>query len=310
MIKVIDLTKAYGDRIAVDRVNFSIEAGKIIGFLGPNGAGKTTTMRMLTGFIPSTDGKIHIGDYDLDTHPLEAKKLIGYLPENVPLYTDMTVLEYLGFMAEIRQVKKNRNACMETLEKVQLENRANSLIGSLSKGMRQRVGLAQAILHNPPVLILDEPTVGLDPAQISEIRKLIQSLGEQHTILLSTHILPEVQQVCDRVLIINKGKLVAEDTPEQLQKQLHGNLCVKVEIANLNQEIISTMEQLPDVLSARETAPNWLEITLQADTEIRPHIIRELVQNGAEILEFKHSVMDLEQIFLELTREELPAETN
>lgn len=310
MIKVTNLTKAYGDRIAVDRVNFSIEAGKIVGFLGPNGAGKTTTMRMLTGFIPSTEGNIRIGDYKLDTHPLEAKKLIGYLPENVPLYTDMTVLEYLGFMAEIRQMKNKRNACMETLEKVQLENRANSLIGNLSKGMRQRVGLAQAILHNPPVLILDEPTVGLDPAQISEIRKLIQSLGEQHTILLSTHILPEVQQVCDRVLIINKGKLVAEDTPDQLQKQLRGNLCVKVEIANLNQELISSAEQIPGVLSARETAPNWLEITSQADTEIRPRIIRELVQNGAEILEFKHAVMDLEQIFLELTREELPAETN
>ena len=159
-------------------------------------------------------------------------------------------------------------------------------------------------------MILDEPTVGLDPAQISEIRKLIQSLGNQHTILLSTHILPEVQQVCDRVLIMNKGKLVAEDTPDQLQKQLHGNICLQVEIANLNQEIISSVEQIPGVLSARRTGTNCLEITSQTDSEIRPRIIRELVHNGAEIFEFKHTAMDLEQIFLELTREELPADTN
>ena len=222
MIQVEGLTKDYGARLAVDNLTFHANKGEIVGFLGPNGAGKTTTMRILSGYMPPTAGRALIAGYDVVEQSLEVRKRVGYLPETVPLYQDMTVFDYLKFMAELRRVSEVESRVEDVLEMVHLEERIDSYIASLSKGMRQRVGLAQALLHEPDVLILDEPTIGLDPVQIIEVRNLIQELGKEHTVLLSTHILSEAQQICNRVLIINKGKIVAEDTPQRLQEHLIG----------------------------------------------------------------------------------------
>src|SRR5512138_826175 len=222
MIQVNGLTKDYGARRAIDNLTFDAEQGEIVGFLGPNGAGKTTTMRILTGYMPPTDGTATVAGYDILEESLEVRKRVGYLPETVPLYNDMTALEYLKFMADLRRIPDAEERAYETLEGVNLEDRANSYIGTFSKGMRQRVGLAQALLHRPEVLILDEPTIGLDPAQILEVRNLIREIGQDRTIMLSTHILSEAQQVCNRVMIINNGRIVAEDTPEHLQARVTG----------------------------------------------------------------------------------------
>ena len=205
MIRVENLTKDYGSRRAISNLNFEAEQGEVVGFLGPNGAGKTTTMRILTGYMPPTDGTAIVAGYDVVEESLEVRKRVGYVPETVPLYTDMTAVDYLEFMADLRRIPNSKERAYETLKMVGLESRAESYIGSLSKGMRQRVGLAQALIHQPEVLILDEPTIGLDPAQVVEVRNVIKSIGKQRTVLLSTHILSEAQQICDRVLIINKG---------------------------------------------------------------------------------------------------------
>src|SRR5581483_2137350 len=220
MIRVEGLTKDYGARRAISNLNFEAKQGEIVGFLGPNGAGKTTTMRILTGYMPPTDGSALVAGFDVVDESLEVRKRVGYLPETVPLYTDMTAYDYLKFMADLRQIPDSSERADEALEMVGMESRANSFISSLSKGMRQRIGLAQALIHRPEVLILDEPTIGLDPGQVVEVRKLIREIGKERTVLLSTHILSEAQQICDRVLIINKGKIVAEDTPENLQSRL------------------------------------------------------------------------------------------
>ena len=223
MIQVNGLTKDYGARRAIDNLTFDAKQGEIVGFLGPNGAGKTTTMRILTGYMPPSDGTATVAGYDVVEESLEVRKRVGYLPETVPLYDDMTALEYLKFMANLRRVPNPEERAFETLEGVNLAERADSYIGTFSKGMRQRVGLAQALIHQPEVLILDEPTIGLDPAQVVEIRSAIREIGKDRTVLLSTHILSEAQQICDRVLIINKGKIVTEDTPENLQSRLVGS---------------------------------------------------------------------------------------
>src|SRR5512140_538802 len=222
MIQVNGLTKDYGARRAIDNLTFDAEQGEIVGFLGPNGAGKTTTMRILSGYMPPTDGTAAVAGYDVVAESLEVRRRVGYLPETVPLYSDMTAFEYLKFMADLRQLPDAEERAEEALEMVGLENRSESYISSLSKGMRQRVGLAQALIHHPEVLILDEPTIGLDPGQVVEVRKISREMGKQRTVLLSTHILSEAQQICDRVLIINKGKIIAEDTPENLQASLVG----------------------------------------------------------------------------------------
>src|SRR5512142_3213658 len=222
MIQVEGLTKDYGSRRAIDNLTFNAEKGEILGFLGPNGAGKTTTMRILTGFMPPSSGKATVAGFDVFEQSMETRRRIGYLPESVPLYTEMTVWSYLNFMAELRGVKDREDHVEDVMEAVQITDREDQLIGKLSRGYRQRVGIAQALVHNPEVLILDEPTVGLDPKQIIEVRDLIKNLAGNRTIILSTHILPEVQQICTRVLIINKGKIVAEDTPERLTAALQG----------------------------------------------------------------------------------------
>ena len=222
MIQVNGLTKYYGARRAIDNLTFDAEQGEIVGFLGPNGAGKTTTMRILTGYMPPTDGTAVVAGYDVVEESMEVRKRVGYLPETVPLYEDMTALDYLKFMADLRRIPNAEERAYETLEGVNLHDRADSYIGTFSKGMRQRVGLAQALIHRPEVLILDEPTIGLDPAQVVEMRNVIREIGKDRTVLLSTHILSEAQQICDRVLIINKGQIVTEDTPENLQSRLVG----------------------------------------------------------------------------------------
>ena len=230
MIRVEGLTKDYGSRRAVDNISFHAEKGEILGFLGPNGAGKTTTMRVLTGYMPPSSGKAEIAGFDVIEQSLEVRRRVGYVPETVPLYPDMTVSDYLKFMADLRRVPNADDRVDEVMVLVNIEDRARGYIGNLSKGLKQRVGLAQALIHQPDVLILDEPTIGLDPAQIIEVRNLIRDLGKEHTVMLSTHILSEAQQVCDRVLIINKGKIVAEDTPERLQARLAGVQKVLVKV--------------------------------------------------------------------------------
>ena len=232
MIEVEHLTKRYGTVTAVDDVSFRVNKGEILGFLGPNGAGKTTTMRVLTGYMPATDGRAAVAGYDVFDQPIEAKQRTGYLPETPPLYPDMTVREYLHFVAKIKGVApKDRAARVDqVMARTWVTDMANRACGKLSKGYRQRVGLAQALIHNPDVLILDEPTAGLDPKQIIETRRLIKELAGDHTIILSTHILPEVEQTCQRVVIINKGRVVAEDTPENLTRRLHGSATMFVQV--------------------------------------------------------------------------------
>src|SRR5512136_787548 len=230
MIRVEGLTKDYGARRAISDLTFEANQGEIVGFLGPNGAGKTTTMRILTGYMPPTEGTATVAGYDIVSESLEVRKRVGYLPETVPLYTDMTVFNYLKFMADLRHLPNTEEAVTDALDKVGLVDRAEGYIGNLSKGMRQRVGLAQALLHKPEVLILDEPTIGLDPAQIIEVRNLIREIGKERTVLLSTHILTEAQQLCNRILIINKGRIIVEDTPGHLQSELAGVQKVSLQV--------------------------------------------------------------------------------
>lgn len=222
IIRATGLTKDYGSRRAIENLTFEAKQGEVVGFLGPNGAGKTTTMRILTGYMPPTYGAAQVAGFDVVDNSLEVRRRVGYLPETVPLYPDMTVFDYLKFMADLRHIPDSDDMVDEALEVVDMQERSEGYIGKLSKGMRQRVGLAQALLHKPEVLILDEPTIGLDPAQVVEVRNIIREIGKERTVLLSTHILSEAQQLCDRVMIINKGRIVAEDLPENLQARLVG----------------------------------------------------------------------------------------
>lgn len=305
MIQVSDLTKSYGDRLAIDHLNFEARAGEILGFLGPNGAGKTTTMRILTGYMPPTSGAASIAGFDVVTQSLEVRRRIGYLPETVPLYTDMTVFGYLKFMAELRHLQNITAAVEETLEKVGLLERADGYIGNLSKGMRQRVGLAQALLHKPEVLILDEPTIGLDPAQIIEVRNVIREVGKQHTVLLSTHILSEAQQLCDRILIINRGKIVVEDTPANLQTSISGGQRMEVKVRGQAQALLSALEKIPGLNNLSAQADS-LQFSYQPESDPRPQVARALVAANADLLEMRPLSLSLEEIFLQLTGEEMP----
>jgi ABC-2 type transport system ATP-binding protein len=304
MIRVEGLTKHYGARVAVDNLTFHAEHGEILGFLGPNGAGKTTTMRILSGYMPPTNGLAEVAGFDVVDQSLEVRRRVGYLPETVPLYPDMTVFEYLKFMGDLHRVPNVEDRVDEVLEVVHMEDRSEGYISNLSKGMRQRIGLAQALLHNPPVLILDEPTIGLDPAQIIEVRNLIRELGRDHTILLSTHILSEAQQVCNRVLIINKGRIVVEDTPERLQNRLSGSqrviLRVRGEVSEALQDVVRA------VPGVNRTIPveNGLEFETNAGEDARPDVARQVVQAGFDLLEIRSMGLSLEEIFLQLTRDE------
>lgn len=309
MIEVTNLTKQYGKKRAVDNISFSVDAGEILGFLGPNGAGKSTTMNILTGYISSTSGTVKIDGIDILEEPLKAKKKIGYLPEMPPLYVDMTVEKYLRFMYELKKVTLPRDAHInEICQTVKIEDVKHRLIKNLSKGYRQRVGLAQALLGYPEVLILDEPTVGLDPQQIIEIRNLIRDLGQKHTIILSSHILPEVQAVCDRVIVIAHGKLVANDTPDHLTIGLSQNK-LQVTVEGDEQTILQTLQNVEHVLQVsklKENADGSLVFSVEAesDQDIRRQLSFALAQAQLGLLSLQVEAMSLEDVFLELVENE------
>jgi ABC-2 type transport system ATP-binding protein len=301
MIKVSGLTKDYGARRAVNNVSFDAQQGEIVGFLGPNGAGKTTTMRILTGYMPPTDGEAVVAGYDVVEESLEVRKRVGYLPETVPLYNDMVVFDYLKFMGDLRHIPNVETRVNEALDMVGLVDRANGYIGNLSKGMRQRVGLAQALLHRPEVLILDEPTIGLDPGQVVEVRELIREIGRERTVLLSTHLLYEAQNICDRVLIINKGKIVAEDTTENLQARLIGAERVIVRVRGEADELADTIKAVKGVRKVETLDDGAVEFEFAAGKDLRPEVAKQVIKDGYDLLELRPLGMSLEEIFLELT---------
>lgn len=312
MIEVTNLVKRYGDHTAVDNLSFTVEDGQVYGFLGPNGAGKSTTMNIMTGYLAATEGQVLINGHDIMEEPAEAKRCIGYLPEQPPLYQDMTVYEYLKFVAELKKLPKKEinNQITAVMETVKISDMANRLIKNLSKGYKQRVGLAQAILGDPEIIILDEPTVGLDPKQIIEIRDLIKSLGKKHTVILSSHILSEVSAVCDHIMIIAHGKLVASDTPENLVKLTSGSTDIRLELKG-------DMNQLKDILKGIQGVDyvecNGFEKTSKVGTytvhvkdmkDIREEIFYKMVEAKAPILEMVTTTKSLEDVFLELTKDE------
>jgi len=316
MIEVSNLTKRYGPTLAVSDVNFEVKQGEVLGFLGPNGAGKTTTMRVITGYLPATEGTVRVAGFDVQENPLEAKRHTGYLPENPPVYPDMTVREYLSFVARIkgvasRDVKKRVD---EVGEKCAVSDVRDRQIGKLSKGYRQRVGLAQALIHNPDVLVLDEPTSGLDPKQIIETRELIKGLAGQHTVVLSTHILPEVSKTCQRVVVISSGKIVAVGTPDELTRRLTGFETVLITVEGPAPEIMDKLMRVSGVNIVEPREANGQLVTLEVHAEkgndVRAELARSVVESQWKLLELKTSGMSLEDIFLKLTTQDLsePAE--
>ena len=312
MIEVDHLSKRYGAFTAVDDVSFRVESGQILGFLGPNGAGKTTTMRIITGYMPATSGKATVAGFDVFEQPLEAKRRTGYLPETPPLYPDMTVREYLTFVAKIKGVHTHvRDRVDEVMKKTWVADMASRHCSKLSKGYKQRVGLAQAIIHNPDVLVLDEPTAGLDPKQIIETRQLIRDLGGSHTIILSTHILPEVSQTCQRVVIINKGKVVAVDTPDNLTSRLRGSETMYVQVDAMGGDAGGTLAGLPGVtrVTVSDTRDSVVGLEVESETgrDVRRDLAAAVVGRGWGLLELRPMRMSLEDVFLKLTTQESDA---
>jgi ABC-2 type transport system ATP-binding protein len=314
VIEVQHLTKRYGPVTAVDDVSFTVERGEILGFLGPNGAGKTTTMRVLTGYMPPTGGRAIVAGYDVLEQPIEAKRRTGYLPETPPLYPEMTVREYLTFVSKIKGVPRaERKARVdEMMRKTHVDDMANRHCGKLSKGYRQRVGLAQALIHNPEVLILDEPTAGLDPKQIIETRQLIRGLAGDHTIILSTHILPEVSQTCQRVVIINRGKVVAVDTPDNLTSRLRGSETMYLQVDASGADAESVLQRVSGVtrVAVADTKQQMIgyEVDSEAGRDVRRELAAAVVSRGWGLLEMRPMRMSLEEIFLHVTTEEAPAQ--
>lgn len=312
MIEVTNLTKRYGSHVAVDHLSFQVDKGQIYGFLGPNGAGKSTTMNIMTGYLAASEGTVLINGHDIQKEPEKAKKCVGYLPELPPVYTDMTVWEYLEFAAELKKVprKERPEQIGRVMEMTRILDMKNRLIRNLSKGYRQRVGLAQAILGNPEVIILDEPTVGLDPRQIIEIRDLIKTLGENHTVILSSHILSEVSAVCDHIMIISHGKLVASDSPEGLQKLTSDNGGIRLTVKGRFDEIRRAVVAVPGVADVEDrgnadTGKTMLQIKVKEDTDVREQVFYALAQAKLPILEMRNTARSLEDIYLELTGDQL-----
>jgi ABC-2 type transport system ATP-binding protein len=311
LIEVQDLSKTYGSVTAVDHVSFTVNKGEILGFLGPNGAGKTTTMRILTGYMPATSGTARVAGFDVFNDSLEVRRRIGYLPENPPLYPDMTVEAYLDFVTRIKNVPAEKRAerITDALRRTNILEKRNELIKRLSRGYKQRVGLAQALVHDPDVIILDEPTVGLDPKQIIEVRNLIKGLAGNHTIILSTHILPEVSMTCDRVVIINKGKIAAVDTPQNLTSQLKGGQKVRVEVQAPEKPLQDLLAQIPGtsrVLVEPARTDGHLHATIETaqGTDIRSVIAAKIAEKGWPLFELRGVSLSLEDIFLELTTDD------
>ena len=314
MIEVKNLVKKYGNHTAVDHLNFTIEEGHVYGFLGPNGAGKSTTMNIMTGYLGATEGEVLINGHDILKEPEEAKKQIGYLPELPPLYMEMTVREYLEFVAELKGIAKNkREESINEVEKmVKIWEVENRLIRNLSKGYRQRVGLAQAVLGFPEIIILDEPSVGLDPKQIIEIRELIRQLAKKHTVILSSHILAEVREVCDYILIISKGKLVASDTPENLERNLGDSDLIEIETKASPDEVRRILETVDGIQSIStkhlENGITWAQIQEKKNTDIREKVFQAFAQNHQPLLKLNPLQVSLEDVFMELTQSDRAAE--
>ena len=314
MIEVKNLVKKYGNHTAVDHLNFTIEEGHVYGFLGPNGAGKSTTMNIMTGYLGATEGEVLINGHDILKEPEEAKKQIGYLPELPPLYMEITVREYLEFVAELKGIAKNkREESINEVEKmVKIWEVENRLIRNLSKGYRQRVGLAQAVLGFPKIIILDEPSVGLDPKQIIEIRELIRQLAKKHTVILSSHILAEVREVCDYILIISKGKLVASDTPENLERNLGDSDLIEIETKASPDEVRRILETVDGIRSIStkhlENGITWAQIQEKKNTDIREKVFQAFAQNHQPLLKLNPLQVSLEDVFMELTQSDRAAE--
>ncbi|HTN42518.1 MAG TPA: ATP-binding cassette domain-containing protein [Nitrospiria bacterium] len=309
MINVQNLTKRYGDLTAIEDVTFNVQKGEILAFLGPNGAGKTTTMRILTCFLPATSGTASVAGYDIFEQPQEVKKHIGYLPESPPLYTEMTVTEYLRFVSKIKGIERRdrAQALTRVLERCALTDVRHRLIGNLSRGYRQRVGLAQALIHNPEVLILDEPTTGLDPKQIIEMREVIKELAGQHTVILSTHILPEATAVCQRVVIIHKGRIVAVDTPDTLSAQLRQSEKIRLTLRTPSPETAEALKTVPGVVSIFQepsTDGQVFMVECELGRDIRTELAAQAVRRGWGLLELTAVKLSLEDVFLQLTQEE------
>lgn len=305
MIRVQDLTKYYGERLAVDNISFNVEKGEVVGFLGPNAAGKTTTMRIITGFLMPTRGDVWVADCNMITNSLDGRRFIGYLPESIPLYTDMTTRAYLEFSARLRGLDKNRikTRIEDVVEICHLEEYIDVLLGKLSRGFRQRVGVAQAIIHEPEVLILDEPTIGIDPIQVAQTRQLIKELGEEHTILISTHILPEVSMTCERVIIIHEGRIVVEDRIENLSSILASSKRIRLEVEGPAKKIAKRLEQIESVRQVRIEDSHFI-VEYPPEQDPRSKIMEAIVQGGWGLLSMGAVEMSLEDIFLELTTEE------
>jgi ABC-2 type transport system ATP-binding protein len=312
MIHVEHLTKMYGPRTAINNLSFQINKGEIVGFLGPNGAGKSTTMKILTGFMPATSGKANVAGFDVFDRPMDVKRNVGYLPETPPVYLEMQVEDYLAFAARLHQVPSSgvKRAVDVVLEKTGLGPVRSRLIGNLSKGYRQRVGLAQALIHNPLVLILDEPTVGLDPKQIIEIRELIKSLGGDHTVILSSHILPEVTATCQRIIVINQGQIVAEDTIERLTTRLEKGVIFSLLVKNPAAGGIAALKKIQGVKGVSATGPKLVVEISPGLGEIRDQIVETAVKEQMGVLEFSAERVSLEEIFLQLTTVESHTEGN
>lgn len=310
MIEAVRIVKDYGTHRALNDVSFTVRQGEIVGLLGPNGAGKTTTMRIITGFIPATSGEVYLGDSEVHSAPMEIKKKIGYMPENISLYTEMRVRDYLEFCAALKQVpvSKRQERVEYAMEMVHIADREKFVIGRLSKGYRQRVGLAQAILHDPEVLILDEPTVGLDPRQIVEIRSLIRSLAGDRTVILSTHILPEVEQTCERVIIINKGNLIAKDTIEGLRETVEREIKgsnILLRVKEDRDEAMRHLRKMFGVIQVREDDEEFIAVECEGGKDLRAEAAKHLISGGFSLLELRSNEIDLEDIFLHFTKEKV-----
>lgn len=311
MIEVKGLTKYYGPKMAISQVTFRVEKGEILGLLGPNAAGKTTTIRILTCYMPATEGSARVAGFDVFEDSLEVRRRIGYLPENPPLYNDMTVTQYLDFVSKIKGVDgyDRKKKVQEITDLCHIEDVRDTLIGKLSKGYKQRVGLAQALVHDPEIIILDEPTIGLDPKQIIEVRELVKNLGGKHTVILSSHILPEVSQVCQRVVIINEGLVVAEDTPENLTSQLKGAERLFLDVEGPAQEVAQKIENLAGITqvtlegSTRQGRSGFL-VESELNRDVRKELAATIIRGGWGLLEMRPVGMSLEEIFLHLTTKE------
>ncbi len=303
MIEVHNLCKSYGDRIAIDHLNFKIEKGDVVGLLGPNGAGKSTTMKIITGFMAPTSGEARVCGFDVFENPIEVKKRIGYLPETPPLYTDMTVEKYLKFVAELKLVEKGniKKFVERALTKAQLISVRSRLIRNLSKGFKQRVGIAQALVSEPEVLVLDEPTVGLDPKQVLEIRDLIKELRGEHTIILSTHILPEVQATCNKVIIIHQGKIVAQDSIDQIERMNQGAILLTVKVKKSKESLEAAIRNIQGVSEIEMITAQHYRIKMLEQDELIEKVASEVIRSGAGLIELSPSRANLEDVFLKLT---------